>query len=271
MKKIVCWFSAGVTSTIATKATIDRYGIDNVDIIFFETGSHHPDNERYLKDCEEKIFKKKIEIVKNAKYKDVDDVVSRGYINSPGGAYCTKVLKKEMRFKLQRDRTWDHQIFGFEFDKREINRAIRFKEQYPDTNPLFPLIDLKWDKVKCFQELAKYKVEVPAMYKLGYTNNNCVGCVKGGIGYWNKIRVDFPEVFNQMAKREREIEATCLLETIDGKRTRLYLDTLDPERGRMEPPITSECGVICATEFVDIDHPLLDKVLSGEFSMEKIK
>lgn len=31
------------------------------------------------------------------------------------------------------------------------------------------------------------------MYDLGYANNNCIGCVKGGIGYWNKIRIDFPE------------------------------------------------------------------------------
>lgn len=71
MPKIVCWFSAGITSTIATKATLDKYGKDNVDIIFFETGSHHPDNERFLKECEEKIFGKKIEIVQNPKYNSV--------------------------------------------------------------------------------------------------------------------------------------------------------------------------------------------------------
>ena len=35
----------------------------------------------------------------------------------------------------------------------------------------------------------------PLMYDLGYPNNNCIGCVKGGMGYWNHIRKDFPEVF----------------------------------------------------------------------------
>jgi len=43
------------------------------------------------------------------------------------------------------------------------------------------------------------------MYKLGYKNNNCIGCVKGGKGYWNKIRVDFPEHFARMSKIEREL------------------------------------------------------------------
>ncbi len=33
------------------------------------------------------------------------------------------------------------------------------------------------------------------MYRLGYVNNNWVGGWKGGMGYWNKIRVDFPDVF----------------------------------------------------------------------------
>ncbi len=37
------------------------------------------------------------------------------------------------------------------------------------------------------------------MYDLGYPNNNCIGCVKGGMGYWNKIRKDFPEVFQKRA------------------------------------------------------------------------
>lgn len=267
MSKIGCWFSAGITSTIATKATLDLYGKENVDIIFFETGSHHPDNERFLKDCEDRIFDKKIEIVQHDKYKSVLDVISKGYINSPGGAYCTKLLKKDMRFKLEREREWSNQVFGFEYDKKEINRAIRFKEQYPYTNPLFPLIELQYDKVRCVEELKKYNVELPMMYRLGYTNNNCVGCVKGGMGYWNKIRVDFPEVFKQVAEIERKVGATCLMDTVNGKRVRLYLDELDPERGRSEPPITSECGVVCATEFNEIDHPKLNDILSGKFKI----
>lgn len=175
-----------------------------------------------------------------------------------------------MRFKLEKERQWDHQVFGFEYDKKEINRAIRFKEQYPYTNPLYPLIELKFDKTRCVEELKKYNVELPMMYRLGYTNNNCVGCVKGGMGYWNKIRVDFPEVFKQVAEVERKVNATCLMDTVNGKRVRLFLDELDPERGRTEPPITSECGVICATEFNDIDHPKLNDILTGKFNIDDV-
>ena len=76
-----------------------------------------------------------------------------------------------------------------------------------------------------------------AMYDLGYRNNNCIGCVKGGMGYWNKIRIDFPEVFERMAKLEREIGHSC----ING----IFLDELEPGRGRMEDEIIPDCSVMC--------------------------
>jgi hypothetical protein len=46
---------------------------------------------------------------------------------------------------------------------------------------------------------------LPLMYRLGYHNANCIGCVKGGAGYWNKIRRDFPEDFEEMAQIEESI------------------------------------------------------------------
>ena len=80
-------------------------------------------------------------------------------------------------------------------------------------------------------------IKRPAMYDLGYQNNNCIGCVKGGMGYWNKIRVDFPDMFAARNKLERLIGYSI----IKGA----YLDELDPERGRKEGPIVEECGIMC--------------------------
>lgn len=271
-KKYVCWYSAGITSTIATMLALDTYGKDNVDIIFFETGAHHEDNKRFIKESEV-LFGKSIEICKNEKYEDLYDVLDRGFINSPGGAYCTHQLKKTVRLQLEKTRTWDHQVFGFEFEKKEINRAVRFKEQYPNTNPIFPLIDNKLTKDNCLVILDHLNIQRPTMYDLGYSNNNCVGCVKGGMGYWNKIRKDFPEVFDKMARIERKVGATCLKEKdkTTGNSKKLYLDELDPERGRNLKPITGECGVICATEFTDIMAEETDKILDGKMKLEDIK
>ena len=83
----------------------------------------------------------------------------------------------------------------------------------------------------------KLGLKRPAMYDLGYNNNNCIGCVKGGMSYWNRIRRDFPDTFNRVASIEREIGRSCLKEC--------FLDELDPERGRDTPEVMEECGIAC--------------------------
>ena len=79
-------------------------------------------------------------------------------------------------------------------------------------------------------------IDLPAMYKLGYHNNNCIGCVKGKKGYWNKIRVDFPDIFWKMAKLERELNFSLC---------DVFLDELPPNAGRYKDEPDIECGVLC--------------------------
>lgn len=80
-------------------------------------------------------------------------------------------------------------------------------------------------------------IEPPAMYRLGYKNNNCIGCVKGRAGYWNKIRRDFPAAFERMAKQERKMGARIL---------DVYLDELPPGSGKYESEFELECGPVCS-------------------------
>ena len=204
---IIAWFSCGVTSAVACKIALSLY--DDVQVFYIETGSGHPDNGRFLADCK-KWYEQPIHIIRSDKYVNVEDVLTKKrYINGPTGAACTYELKKQVRYKLEKELgSWDGQVWGFDYDPKEINRAIRLKQQYPDTKPLFPLIERQITKPDAMGILWKAGIEIPAMYKMGYNNNNCIGCVKGGMGYWNKIRKDFPEVFAQMAQIERDVGAT---------------------------------------------------------------
>ena len=98
--------------------------------------------------------------------------------------------------------------------------------------------------------LARSGIELPQMYKMGYHNNNCIGCIKGGMGYWNKIRVDFPEVFESRSKLEREIGYSIIK---DGNGNQIFLDELDPNRGNMNLEVFPECSIMCylATDYKD--------------------
>lgn len=243
MSTAIAWWSGGVTSAVATKIAVDSYGASggDVQIYFCETNQHHPDNLRFKKDCE-RWYGQKIHTLTNMKWKSVEKVLEHGYINSPGGAYCTKLLKKDVRIALEKFVQFDVQIFGFEYDPKQIKRADRFIEQYPMSKAEFPLIRAMADKRKCMEMLLANKIELPAMYRLGFNNANCMGCVKGGKGYWNLTRKTFPEIFARTAKLERDAGHSCINGT--------FLDELDPEAGRHESIELPECGIYCEVEMM---------------------
>lgn len=254
-----------MTSAVACKLAIDAYGVDNVRLIYFQIDSAHPDNKRFKKECEE-WYGKEIEVWRSEKYVDQFDVIKKTrYINGPAGAWCAKELKKGVRYRVEKEVDYSGQIFGFEHSKKEINRALRFLEQYPAAAPLFPLIEMEMDKPACLYYLEKAGIERPIMYQLGYPNNNCIGCVKGGAGYWNKIRQDFPEHFEKMAQLEDEIGATCLKD----KNGRIPLRQLDPERGRKQKIIMPDCGNFCEIEFQEFEHNNLEDVFNKGTEIKK--
>jgi hypothetical protein len=235
---VIGWWSAGVTSAVAIKQSIDA-GM-RVIPIYFETGSAHPDNERFMRECE-KWYGQPIITFRHPKYSSVLDLLAKtSYVNGPGGAECTRSLKKEVRQMIEKWMPHAHQIFGFEYEPKQIKRAARFSEQYPTSNPIYPLIESRTTKANCLYLLEQAGIAKPMMYTMGYQNNNCIGCVKGGMGYWNKIRHDFPEVFGQMAQMERKKKHSC----ING----VFLDELQPERGHYPTEIAAECGSYCEVE-----------------------
>lgn len=233
---VVSWFSAGVSSFIA--AYLERERLDK--IMYIHINDQHEDSIRFLKDCEN-VLGKEIEILQS-RYINVSNVIHTfKYINGPYGAKCTEILKKRVRKEWELGKSNLTYIWGFDWEER--HRAERTLESMPEHNHIFPLIERQLNKSDVHGMAWKLGIQRPKMYDLGYRNNNCIGCVKGGMGYWNRIRVDFPDVFAQRAREEREIGHTC----IKG----IYLDELDPTAGRLEEEIIEECGILCMFNSID--------------------
>lgn len=234
----IAWFSCGVTSAVATKFAIDWF--DNVEVFYIDTGGEHPDNKRFLRDCQEWLGRK-IHVRKSQDYANPMEVYSKTrFLNGPSGARCTLELKKKVRWEIEDELVvWKGQVFGF--DISEEKRFKRFREQNPKTKALAPLISMNLNKASCLALLQREGIEIPAMYKLGFHNNNCIGCVKGGKGYWCAIRKHFPDVFNSMAKIEREIGHSCIKDC--------YLDELGEYN---LSPIVPSCSIFCDPDFMDV-------------------
>jgi len=238
------WFSCGAASAVAAKMALEKY--PDAEVLYCDTLAYeHDDNIRFLRDVESWLGKD-IKLLKSEKYSDIYDVFDKtGWLIGVGGARCTTELKKNVRKAYQLED--DVHIFGLTAD--EEKRIDRFEDQNPELEVEWVLQEAGIVKKDCYRILQQAGIELPAMYKLGYNNNNCIGCIKGQAGYWNKIRFDFPDAFEKMAKQERKMNV-AINKTYagDGKRKRVFLDELDPNAGRNVPMPDIECGVLCVND-----------------------
>lgn len=237
--RVLVWFSCGAASAVAAKMALEQYRDQQVEVVYCDTSaSEHPDNLRFLADVERWIGQPVIRITSG--YQTIYDAFrSCGFLTYPhrnGSGPCTDLMKRRPRKLYQTP--YDVHIFGFTVEERD--RMESFIESNPSLRCAWPLIHHQITRADCYAILAQAGIDLPAMYLLGYRNNNCIGCVKGGAGYWNKIRVDFPDAFARMAALERELGFALLKH----RGAPCFLDELPPDAGNYKGEDMS-CGPQC--------------------------
>jgi hypothetical protein len=240
--RLICWFSCGAASAVATKKAIELYGNDYavVPVNCDTRPSEHSDNYRFTTECEQ-WFGRPIVHIRSDKYGTVDDVFEQTrYMSGPKGARCTTELKKLPRHVFATPDDWH--AFGFTAD--EPKRIREFATRNPELKLKWILADLGIKKSDCYKTISKAGIELPAMYQLGFRNNNCPGCVKASSPwYWDQVRTHFPEVFRRRCEQSRKIG--CRLVEIH-HHERIFLDELPA--GPFKAPKKSEnlsCGPEC--------------------------
>jgi hypothetical protein len=127
--RTISWFSCGAASAVATKLAIAN--ADDVVVAYCRIKEEHPDNERFLKECEE-WFGQEIVILENEKYQgSIYNVFEkRKIMKTPYGSPCTMLLKKEVRQKIEKPT--DRQVFGYTIE--EEHRLDRFIDANNDVD-----------------------------------------------------------------------------------------------------------------------------------------
>lgn len=234
----VALFSCGAASAVATKLAQKRW--PDLRILYTEVVEEHPDNKRFLADCE-RWFGQSVEVAGNDKYgRSIYDVFERErFIMSRHGANCTRHLKMRVRERVLKDAP----VIVLGFTAEEEDRAEKFRAHHQHI--VCPLIEEGMTKENCLAIVERAGIELPAMYRLGYKNNNCRGCVKGGKGYWNKVRADFPEYFERMAAMQDKLgPGSYFWQGKDGGE-RISLRMLNPTEGRIDDEPEIQCGLFC--------------------------
>lgn len=239
--RTVSWFSCGAASAVATKLALTD---GPVTIAYCEVIEEHPDNKRFLRDCE-RWFGQEILILGNDQYRrSIYEVFDKTrYLAGVGGARCTLELKKRVRQEFEQPT--DRQIMGFTVE--EQSRFDRFIDANNDVDLWAPLIDHGLTKEDCLAMVQNAGIELPAMYKLGYRNNNCRGCVKAeSPRYWLKIREDFPDMFAAMLAQEKRLGVKICKATIDGVAdTRFHLNEIPDWITPRDDSPEAQCGIFC--------------------------
>lgn len=256
----VAHFSCGATSAISTAIACKQY---DCEIIYADTHSEHPDNRRFMDECRAKLFgDSKFTVVESRNFENIFQVFEkRNFLASPAGAPCTTEMKKIPIREYLGDRLYTEiQVMGY--DAAEQKRVDNFKKNNPEVNMWAPLLDKGITKANALALLQRFDIKLPAMYDLGYSNSNCIGCVKAeNLRYWSAIREDFPEIFDWYAKFERKIGrkvdgqpvgAAINKRYIGGRRHKVFLDELPADiQPRRDTNI--ECGYSCGVigDYID--------------------
>lgn len=237
--RIVCWFSCGAASAVATKleivANAGRLPLVVARCIVRE---EHEDNDRFAADCE-KWFGVTITNLMNDKYNGSIYEVFRkeSYISGVYGAPCTGLLKKHVREQFELPT--DQHIFGYCADEQ-----VRW-DRFLDANNInagAPAMERGLMHSDCLAIVERAGIKLPVMYKLGYKHNNCIGCAKAqGAGYWNKVRRDFPHMFIKMADESRRLGVRIVKIGAD----RISLDELPEGVGNYQDEQEAQCGIFC--------------------------
>lgn len=247
--RVIAWVSAGAASAIAAKLAQRKYG-DRVVFAYCETGSEHPDNERFLGDLMRWLGADLVRL-KSEKYADTWAVwEDRGYLAGIDGAPCSGEMKFKPRVEFQRP--GDIHVFGYTADKLDATRANRMRLNWPDMLMETPLIDGGLDKRACLQMVENAGIALPVLYGLGFPNNNCIPCVKStSPAYWALVRSRFPTEFYRLAALCRELEVRLVIvareKGPDGKmrNIRAYIDDIAADQPMLDPLVPS-CDFLCS-------------------------
>lgn len=236
MRRRIAWFSCGAASAVATK-------LSQPDVIAYcETGSEHPDNKRFMRECERWMSNRVgITTLQSEKYSDTWAVWQKTrWLAGIKGARCTTELKVKPRLAFQRPD--DIHIFGYTADGPDVARAEGMSEHWPDLKTEFPLIERGITKASCLGMIKGAGINPPLTYAQGFPNANCLPCVKAtSPAYWTLVRKHYPEQFDRMAKLSRELDVR--LTRLKGDRA--FIDEI-PLDHPVTDPIAPECDFLCS-------------------------
>jgi hypothetical protein len=250
-------FSGGIGSWAAAKRVSNKFGTDNLYLVFSDVKGNNPsphigedeDTYRFVEEAAKNVGGTYVYLNEG---KDIWEVFKeKKFLGNSRLAHCSHVLKqKPAREWLEKNCDPENTIVYVGIDWTETHRLPAIVKNYLPYKAEAPLTEPPYaDKDMLIAAARAEGLVTPRLYDLGFSHNNCGGgCVRAGQGQFKKLLEIMPERFDVWEKKEQEIrdylgkDVSILSETKNGIKKPLPLIEL---RRRVEdqPQLVDELDI----------------------------
>lgn len=182
----VVLYSGGLGSFAAAYTIKQAYPDKKILLYFNDTLIEDPDLYRFLV---QSAYSLDLPLLEDSDGRSVFEVFRDGkFMANTRIDTCSRILKRERsRAFINSLPNKPKVVVGI--DWTEIHRYERAKPLWMPFELVAPLADSLVDKNELVARLLKlYNIELPRLYKLGFSHNNCGGfCVKAGLGHFKNL------------------------------------------------------------------------------------
>lgn len=203
--KAVVQFSGGVGSWAAAGRSIERFGAENVTLLFADTKMEDEDLYRFLDDVEADLGIAITRICDGRTPWEVFRDVR--FIGNSRADPCSKILKRDLLRAWIEGHCEPSTTVVLGIDWTEIHRFERAVPRWAPWTLWAPLTEeTRTDKASLLAELARHGIRQPRLYDLGFPHNNCGGfCIKAGMAHFKLLLETMPERYAWHEAQEQGI------------------------------------------------------------------
>lgn len=191
MKHIVS-FSGGIGSFVTAHKIIEKYGKDDVILVFADTLIEDEDLYRFIEESFQKFGVKYVWLKDGRNPWEVFRDVK--YMGNSRIAQCSRILKTKQVEDYIKSLNEDI-ILYLGIDWTEIHRLEGAKKRWNPLRVESPLCEEPYLNKQDMRDIVEsYGIKIPRLYDYGFSHNNCGGfCVRAGQAQFKNLLEKFPE------------------------------------------------------------------------------
>lgn len=203
MKHVVL-FSGGVGSWAAAKRVAEKYGTENLTLLFTDTKSEDEDTYRFLKEAAENVGGRLEWIADGRTVWEVFE--GEGMMGSTRADLCSRILKREQsRGWVEVNCDPENMVVYVGIDWSEAHRYERLRDRWLPYRVEAPLTEPPYlSKAQMIAWAESEGLREQRLYREGFAHANCAGaCVKAGQGAWAHLLRMRPETYRYHEEKEQ--------------------------------------------------------------------